>query len=391
MKRIPTRDLAVALLSLAIGAALPSSAAATIACPLKIGFVRPESGSGASFGHSLEKGMTMGLDKVNAAGGILGCPIKIIAYDSQSIPSNAAVLARRLLFQDGVPLIIGSSPSPEVLAMMEVTENAGVPLYVPSASSSKITDQGFKWVWRQSVIDVSAAKLLSEIMTKDLGWKRVGAIYENTDYGKPVVRDVLGPSLETHGAKLVAQEAFNPGDTDLSGQLLRIRDVGADGLVYWGHEKEGAILAKANHELKVDLPMAGNTGLVYPGFLDLLSPEVQAATRLIAVNPFVWTDGTPEQREWVKTFKGRWGIDPDITSMDGYDAVFFLKSALNTAGSLEPAAIAKALSGTVYDGVGGQIAYDKTGQAARPLTVVKLTPKSGPGFEVLKVVPAGEF
>jgi branched-chain amino acid transport system substrate-binding protein len=370
---------------------IAQSVEAKVDCPLRIGFVRPESGRGATFGHSLEKGMAMALTEVNGSGGILGCEVKLVAYDSQSIPSNAAVLARRLIFQDNVPLIIGSSPSPEVLAMMEVTENAGVPLYVPSASSAKVTSQGYKWVWRQSVIDTSAAKLLVDVIVNDLHWKRVGVIYENTDYGKPAVKEVLGPSLAAQGTQMVADEAFNPGDTDLSGQLLRVKDAGVDGLVYWGHEKEGAILTKANYEMKVNLPMAGNTGVVYPGYIELLPEDVQAATKLVAVNPFVWTGGNPQQQEWVKKFKQLYNINPDITSMDGYDAVYFLKSALTTAGSLDAAAVAKSISATVYEGIGGNISYDKTGQAARPLNVAELTPKNGPGFKVVRFVPAGQY
>lgn len=364
---------------------------AAVTCPLRLGFVRPESGSGASFGHSLEEGLNMALKEINAAGGIAGCQVQLVAYDSQSIPSNAAVLARRLIFQDRVPLIIGSSPSPEVVAMMEITENAGVPLYVPSASSVKITSQGYKFVWRQSVIDVSVAKLLVDTIVNDLHWKKVGFIYENTDYAKPVVTNVLSKALEAKGVQVVGSEAFNPGDTDLSGQLLRIKEAGADGLFYWGHEKEGAILTTENQALKVALPIVANTGVVYPGYLNLLSQPVQDATKLIAAIPFVWTGGNDRQRAWVARFKAIYGIEPDVTSMDGYDAGYFLKAAITAAGSTAPEALQKGISATHYDGVGGEIFYDKTGQAARALNVVQLTAKSGPGYRILRTVPAGQY
>ncbi len=387
------RQIRVALLAVCqlVPLIWASSVMAKVECPLRIGFVRPESGGGASFGHSLEEGLNMALKEINTSGGIAGCEVKLVAYDSQSIPSNAAVLARRLIYQDKVPLIIGSSPSPEVVAMMEITENAGVPLYVPSAASVAITNQGFKWVWRQSVIDVSVAKLLADTIVTDKHWKRVGMIYENTDYAKPVITKVMAPQLTAKGVTVVASEAFNPGDTDLSGQLLRIKDAGVDGLVYWGHEKEAAILTTENHELKVDLPIAANTGVVYPGYLNLLSDKVQAATQLFAAIPFVWTGGNDRQRAWVQQFKTIYGINPDVTSMDGYDSGYFLKAAITAAGSMEPDALRAAISATVYDGVGGKIFYDKTGQAARALNVVELTPKDGPGFRILKSVPAGQY
>jgi branched-chain amino acid transport system substrate-binding protein len=373
------------------GLAMAGTAMAKVDCPLRIGFVRPETGGGASFGHSLEEGLNMGFKEVNAAGGIAGCQVTLVSYDSQSIPSNAAALVRRLIDQDHVPLIIGSSPSPEVAAMMNITENAGVPFYVPSAAASNITTQGFKWVWRQSVIDTSVAKLLIDYIANTLHWKRVGIVYENTNYAKPVVTGVVVPLLTAKGTKVVDTEAYNPGDTDLSGQLLRIRDAGADGLIFWGNQQVGAILTTENYELKVNLPMVANTGVVYPGYLALLSDKVQAATKLIAAIPFVWTSGNPKQLAWVKAFKAIYHVNPDVTSVDGYDAVFFLKKAITAAGSMKPEALSKSFSSTVYDGIGGKISYDKTGQAARALEIVKLTPKSGPGFQVIKTMPAGQY
>ena len=362
-----------------------------ISCPIKIGSVRPESGGGASFGQSLARGLEMGIQEVNTKGGIGGCQVQLIAYDSQSLPANAATLTNRLINQDRVSLVLGSSISTETLAMMEITENAAFPLYVPSAASARITNQGAKWVWRQSVIDLSAVRLFAQFIAKDLGYKRVGAIYENTDYGRAPVQEVLKPELEKYGSKLVLAEAFNVGDPDISSQLLRLRDAGVDGIVYWGHEKEGALLVRQNIQLGINLRIAGNTGIVYPAFLDLLSPEEQAKTNLVAVTQFVWTNKDPAQTEWKAKFRTRYGRDPDVTSMDGYDAVFVIKSAIEAAGSVDSEALKKAFSAVRFDGVGGSISYDTTGQAMRPLMIVKLTPKTGLGFEVVKSVRPGQY
>lgn len=372
-------------------ASLPGGTGDGLECPLRLGSVRPETGQGAAFGQSLADGLAMGVDEVNAEGGILGCEVEVIAYDSQSVPANAATLTQRLITQDNVPLVIGSSISTESLAMMEITENAQVPIYVPSAASAKITSQGYDWVWRQSVIDRSAAVLFADYIANDLGWESVGVIYENTDYGKIPVQEVLGPRLEENGSELTIAEAFNPGDVDLSGQLLRIADAGVDGLVYWGHEKEAATLLKQNQQLDVNLPIAGNTGIVYPAFLELLPADVQAETDLVAVSQFVWTTDDPEQLAWIEEFRERFGRDPDVTAMDGYDAVFVLKKAFEAAGSTENTALQQALNEVEYEGVGGFISFDETGQAIRSLAIARLTPKDGKGFEVVREVEPGEY
>ncbi len=372
--------------------AATAAAQAAIPCPLTIGSVRPTSGGMASIGQSMVEGLEMGFDQVKAEGGIGGCKdIKIVAYDSQSIPVNAATVARRLINQDQVPLIIATPISVEVLAMMEVTENAGIPLYVPSAASAKITNQGFKWVWRQSAVDTISAKAMADYIATGLKWKKLGAIYENSDFGKPTWLDVLKPSLEAKGVTISAAEAVNAGDTDLSSQLLHMKDAGVDGVLFWGHAKEGALLLAANQQLKIDLPIAGSTGVVYPEFIKLLPADVQNNTKLVAVTQFIAATDDPAQRKWIDAYTKRFNRSPDATSIDAYDAVFVLKKAIEAAGSMDPAALQKAISAVQYDGVGGPISFDSTGQAQRSVEIVQMTPKDGPGFKVIKVVTPGSL
>jgi branched-chain amino acid transport system substrate-binding protein len=364
-------------------------AAAAVSCPIELGSVRPESGSAAYSGRSLANGIQMALDKINAAGGIAGCQVKIIAYDSQSQPGTAATLARRLVFSDHVPLVLGSSMSVESLAMLEVTENAGIPLYVASSASAKITNQGYKFVWRQSVVDIIAARALMRYVVETLGWKKVAIAYENSDYGRPTYQNVLKPTLESLGATVTTAEAMSTGDSDFSSQLLRMRDSGAQGIVYWGYLKEASILLAENQQLKIDLPIAGGTGIVYPSFLALLSPEVQAATNLVAVSQFVPASDDPQQRAWIDAYREKFHIEPDVTSLDAFDMMSVLKLAIEQAGSMEPDALQAAFRKVSYVGVGGPISFDDAGQAQRSVEIVRMTPKDGPGFKVEAIIPGG--
>jgi branched-chain amino acid transport system substrate-binding protein len=359
---------------------------AAIPCPIRIGSVRPQSGGMAQIGQSLANGLQMGLDKVQADGGIAGCKVELVVYDSQSVPTNAATLTRRLINQYGLNLILSSPISVEALAMLEITENAGIPLYVPSAASAKITGQGYKFVWKQSMTDAIAAAAMAKYIATDLSWKKVGVIYENSDYGKPTYVNVLKPGLQAGGVTVVSEDAIAPGDVELSSQLLRAKDQGADGILFWGHAKEGAILLRQNQQLGVKLPIAADTGIVYPEFLQLLPADIQAATNLVAPAQFVWTTQDPAQRAWIEAYKARFGRNPDVTAIDGYDAVFLLKQALEAAGTMDPDAVRQAIGAVSFQGVGGHIAFDPNGQARRPLQIVKLTPKDGPGFLVIKTI-----
>lgn len=363
-----------------------TEAEAAVACPIRLGTVYPQSGAVASVGQSLGRGLKMGFDEINAKGGIAGCKVEIVAYDTQSQPANAVTLTQRLLFQDNVKLIVGSAFSLEVLAMMEITENAKVPLYVPSAASAKITSQGAKWVWRQSVTDISAAKAMAEYLVKELNWKRIGIVFENSDYGKIPIQQVAIPTIQAGGGTVAAQEAVNLSDVDLSSQLLRVRNANVDGLLFWGHDKEGALLLKQNQQLGLNLKLAGNTGIVYPPFLDLLPADVQNKTDMVAIAQFVWTTEDPAQKEWIAAYTKMFGKEPDSTAIDAYDSTYLLKKVIESAGSMDAVALQKAFNTVSYDAVGGKIAFDQNGQALRPLVISRLTQKSGRGFQVIRTI-----
>jgi branched-chain amino acid transport system substrate-binding protein len=384
---IGIRNAVAALLSFALVIGTSAAARAAIPCPIKLGNVRAETGAGAAYGQALATGLKMGFDEINAAGGVAGCPVELVTYDSQSQPGNAATLTQRLLYQDQVPLILSSSLSLEVLAMMELTESAQIPLYVASAASAKITNQGAKWVWRQSIIDLGGAKALASYIAKDRGEKKIGIIFENTDYGKVPVNTVLIPELKRLGVDVADVESFNPGDSDLTSPLLHIRDSGATSLVFWGRDKEGALAMRELVQLGMNIPVFGNTGIVYPAFLDLLPEDVQAKLDFTGIGQFVWTDPDPKVKSWIEKYSKEFNRRPDATSIDGYDAAFVVKKAIESAGDLAPADLQKALSTVSYDGVGGAISFDKNGQARRPFVIVKMTPKSGLGYEVVKRIP----
>jgi branched-chain amino acid transport system substrate-binding protein len=94
---IGIRNAVAALLSFALVIGTSAAARAAIPCPIKLGNVRAETGAGAAYGQALATGLKMGFDEINAAGGVAGCPVELVTYDSQSQPGNAATLTQRFI------------------------------------------------------------------------------------------------------------------------------------------------------------------------------------------------------------------------------------------------------------------------------------------------------
>ena len=164
---------------------------------------------------------------------------------------------------------------------------------------------------------------MAPYLVKDLNWKRIGIVFENSDYGKIPIQKVAIPAIQAAGGVVAAQEAVNIGDSDLSSQLLRVRDAKVDGLLFWGHDKEGALLLKQNQQLGLNLKLAANTGVVYAPFLDLLPADVQEKTDMVAVAQFVWTTDDPKQKDWIAAYRKLFSKEPDATAIDAYDFDLF--------------------------------------------------------------------
>lgn len=336
---------------------------------IKIGTVQPLTGGGALFGLATKNGIAMGLEDFNAKGGVNGKKIELIVYDSTTKPPVAATLAQRLIYEDKVPLILGSGSSLDNLAMMEVTEPKKFPLFIPSAGSPKITELGYKWVWRLSLTDKVTATILGESVQKKPEWKRVAFLNENTDYGRPPIL-ILSKIVEgTKGKKIVALETYNKGDTDLSAQLMKIKKANPDVVFTWGYYTEGALIARQAQQIGLKAQLVGNQSLGFPEYIKLAG-------------------GAAEGVMFVDSTSGAYNPDPKIVALkeryekqykasfynsvtDGYDGANVIGTIFKKVGT-DPEKVQKALNTWTFEGAVGKIKFDAKGQARKGVLLLKV-------------------
>ncbi len=256
---------------------------------IKIGSVQPLTGGGSLYGLTAKQGLGMAFDELNAKGGVKGKKLELILYDSTTKPPVAATLAQRLIYEDKVPLILGSGSSLDNLAMMEVTERAKFPLLIPSAASPTITSKGYKWVWRISLMDGLSATALGKYTNKKPDWNKVAFLHENTEYGSPPIYIMKGIIEKEKGKQVVALETYNKGDTDVSAQLLKIKSANPDVLFTWGYYTEAALIARQAQQIGLKVQLFGNQGITFPEYIQLAGPAAEGVmmfdTSSSGVNP----------------------------------------------------------------------------------------------------------
>ena len=280
------RLLAGALAAVVVGA-LPTVASAQTPVPLKICVVDDRSGAAADTGIESLNGLNMVIEPLNAKGGINGRKIEVIAYDGKTDPQLTATFATRCAEDDKALMIIGGSPSPTAAAMIPVAVQNSIPYYMLSASANNLTDNAvwhFRFGPRAAQDGIAVADAFAE-----LGVKKVAIINNSTPFGTDGARSTI-QALEAKGIKVVTQQTYDMAATDVSPQIINLRQSEPDVIVVFPFPADGARVARTIRQLGIKSPivmprvgimaaflkLAGESadGILVPTSVDVTRPEV---------------------------------------------------------------------------------------------------------------------
>jgi branched-chain amino acid transport system substrate-binding protein len=336
---------------------------------IRIGCITPLTGGGSLLGLTAKEGFTMGVEDLNARGGINGKKLDVIVYDSTTKPPVAATLAQRLILEDKVPLINVGTGSLDALAMMEVTERAKIPLFISRSASPMITEKGYKWVWRMSLNDKVSAEMLGKYIGQRPNWNRIAFLYENTDYGKPPCEVLIKVIGDMKGKEVVAVETYNRGDTDISGQIWKIKNSNPNVLVTWGYYTEGALIARQAKQIGLKAQLIGNQAIGFPEYIQLAGAAAEGVMHVNSSSSHINPD--PKIQAFVKRFEEKFKRTPSMTSVDNYDGVFVIAEILKKVGT-DPVKIQNALNTMTFQGIAETIRFDAKGQGVKGAIIVKV-------------------
>ncbi|MBI2558683.1 ABC transporter substrate-binding protein [Candidatus Woesearchaeota archaeon] len=192
----------------------------------KIGVMMPLSGDAAAYGLPIQKAFKIALQEVNSKGGVNGRKLEAIYEDSKCNPKDGNAAAQKLVNIDKVKVIVGGVCSGETLGAAPITEADKVILISPSATSPDITKAG-DFVFRVAPSDAFAGIVASEYAFKDANAKKAAVISETTDYAQGL-RNVFKENFVKLGSEIVADETYNPEDTDFRAQVAKVKVTNPD-------------------------------------------------------------------------------------------------------------------------------------------------------------------
>lgn len=200
--------------------------------PYKIGAVFSVTGPTSFLGEPEKKTAEMIAEEVNKQGGINGHPLQLIVYDDESDATKCNIAVKKLIKKDEVPVIIGPSGSGQSMAVVSVAEESQIPLISCAASYKIVTPvESRKWVFKVAGSDSHVVGKLYDYM-KSKGIKKIGIMTASDGFGGSGREELLRLAGES-GMEVVADERYNPQDTDLSAQLTKIRSAQPQAIVNW--------------------------------------------------------------------------------------------------------------------------------------------------------------
>ena len=309
---------------------------------IKIGAIVAATGPASFLGDPELKTLRHYTAKINAAGGVNGKDIELIAYDSGANPKKAVTFAKRLIHKDGAVAIIGPSATGETMAIIPIIEKAKIPM-MSMAGSIAIVKPVKKYVFKIVATDRMACQRIMQDL-KERKLTNLAMISGGGGFGKSMRKQCLEVSKD-FGITIVADETYGPKDTDMTAQLLKIKNTaGVQAVLNPGFGQGPAIVTKNYAQLKIPHPLYQSHGVASKKFLEiagkaaegvrLVSPPVIVADKLDDSHP-IKKVALDYKNEYEKAF------DTQVSSFGGhaYDALYAVVNAMKASKSEDPAKI----------------------------------------------------
>jgi len=340
---------------------------------LNVGVIMPMTGNVATLGKPCYEGMDLAVQEFNDNPQNSQIKVRLIPEDTAGDPKTAVTAFEKLATIDHVPAVLGPLTSTEALAVAPLAQRHRVLMISPGASTPDLSSAG-DYVFRNELSDKQGGTIQASLAYEKLGYRRVGIIYMNNDYGVglyTVFRDVF----QSLGGKVVSAQAFQPDSVSFRTHLAKIDNSSPDAVLVIAVDEVVNILRQAK-ELGLNVPFFTTPIFENYSYVKQLGPLAEGVI-YVYYGVFDPESTNPVVSKFVSSYHRRFGDDPTYYSAQGYDAGGMLLQAwAMSKGNISelPKHLAEVKG---FPGVTGSASFDQNGDVQKPV--------------VLKVVKEGKF
>ena len=269
-----------------------------------------------------------------------------------------------LINKERVVATVGYINTGVAIASQRFYQAAKIPVMDNVATGSIVTKQfnapefPDNYIFRNAANDtVQSAMIVEEAVVKRKLTK-VAILADSTNYGQ-LGREDLEKTLNAKGIKPVAVEKFNIKDVDMTAQLLKAKQAGAQAILTYGIGPELAQIANGMEKLGWKVPMIGSWTLSMGNFLDNAGKNGNGATM---PQTFIQDPNTPKRKAFIEAYQKAYKIDripSPVSAAQGYDSIYLLAAAMKQAGTTDGPKVREALENLTEKVDGVVMTYNK--------------------------------
>ncbi|MGN0373406.1 MAG: ABC transporter substrate-binding protein [Bariatricus sp.] len=336
--------------------------------PIKIGTIYAMSGGSAAIGTNILRGIDFAVAEINEAGGVNGRPLEVVRGDHAGDAATGRSEAERLITQEHVDVMMGCHMSVVTEVVAQVCQQYGVPMITAISTLDRLSNEEHKdmdYFFRlcplNSVYVEDMLKYLKDSAEQTGEEIKTVAIFtDRAAIGQELIRCVE-LFKDQYGIELVATVDYTSNATDLSAQVLALKQADPDAILCDSYIGDATLfiqtLKEQNYSPKMIVAKAN--GFTDPSFITNLGAIANGVASVVEFNPDL-VNGVEINEE----FKAEYGVDMNGHSAESYTVVWLFKTAIEEAGSTDGEAVKNALTNLEINGEfpGGRkiiLPYDK--------------------------------
>ena len=342
----------LAALSVATLLALPALAAE----PILIGVSLTQSPPGSVVqGTQVKDGMEIVKDLINAKGGVIGRPLKLIYEDNQGIPEKGRAAVEKLITSDKVVALAGGHQSSVCLAEIEVAHRYKVPYVNTNCWSDEVRKRGYPEVFNTSPYNTLVSSSMATTLAT-MGVKRVVAFAENTDYGIGQAK-LTGEILKQKAPQIdYKYETLDRTSKDFTAAILPLRANPPDVIVLSMLPPAAYLVMNQVYEQGLapsskTILYDGSSLADYPDFWQNVKEAGKYMLSFALYHPQM--KQTPLATEIAAEYKKRTGNEVNRLVLQAADSLELVIQGLQAAKSTEPDTLLKAMQAMKFDSLRG--------------------------------------
>jgi len=337
-----------------------------------LGIGLPLTGSNATYGVASLDAEKLAVSYVNAHGGVLGHPIKVVTWDTKADPATGVAGAQNFASRH-VNAVVGFFNSDVTVPAIRILKNAGIPLFGDNPSTPQLAGMHLTNFIRITGDDALEGVIQAQYAIQKLHAKTAVALNDQETFGEAFAQAFVN-EFKKEGGTVLDYEGIDPTANDYSAILSKIKSLNPDLLEFSGFYQPAGLLVKQARQMGVKATFITDSAVYGDKYLGIAG---DAAVGSYMTNLPLGSSGSSTMEQYLASnMMSKYNIKADPIDANAFDAVLAVWYAAQKAGSIAPADLIKVMHSISFDGATGQVSFLPDGDRAQvDYSIDEVTPQ----------------